>query len=251
MRIKLVFSCEKNIILPIGFNEAIQGLIYRLINDKWLHNEGFVFDKYKFKMFVFSEILEKGHFNKEANYFVFPPKISIIVSSPVDWILQDLAKNALFSKVLNLHKNKIILKEVAVLPKRQFTGNCVIVKTLSPIEVHTTFMKNGIKKTHYYSAYDNEFSILINENLNKKWSSLYKKNCPYELQIIPIGKNKEKIVRFGMNGKSIIIKGWVGFLKLQSQNEFIRFAIDAGLGSRNSQGFGMVEFVRENDENNK
>ncbi len=243
MRLKITLGRKNKIILPKGFNEAIQGIIYRLINDTWLHNEGFQFDNRKFKMFVFSEILQRGYFNKKKGVFLFPPKISILISSPIDWILEDLATNAIFSKILKLGDNDVILEEIAVLPSPSIKHYKIVVKTLSPIEVHSTFEKDGKKKTHYYSAFDKEFSTLVNENLKRKWSSLYKQDCPFDIEIKPKGKNRERIVYFGMGKKYVIIKGWTGYFSLSADPKFLHFALDAGLGSRNSQGFGMVEMV--------
>jgi CRISPR-associated endoribonuclease Cas6 len=47
------------------------------------------------------------------------------------------------------------------------------------------------------------------------------------------------------------VKGWSGFFELTGHPEFLSFALDAGLGSRNAQGFGMVEVVREKKREQK
>ncbi len=36
-----------------------------------------------------------------------------------------------------------------------------------------------------------------------------------------------------------------GYFRLESEPEFLRFALAAGLGSRNSGGFGFIEKVEE------
>jgi CRISPR-associated endoribonuclease Cas6 len=43
--------------------------------------------------------------------------------------------------------------------------------------------------------------------------------------------------------RGTVIKGWTGLFKLDLPEPFFLLAYDSGLGSKNSQGFGMVEVV--------
>ncbi|MGR3303251.1 MAG: CRISPR-associated endoribonuclease Cas6 [Candidatus Scalindua sp.] len=45
--------------------------------------------------------------------------------------------------------------------------------------------------------------------------------------------------------KGTVIKCWTGHFWLGSEPEFLQFAFAAGLGSRNSGGFGFIEKVGE------
>ncbi len=48
MRLSLTFSFTKNLLLPLHYNEILQGLIYRLLDKaiaEKLHDEGFVLGK--------------------------------------------------------------------------------------------------------------------------------------------------------------------------------------------------------------
>ncbi len=243
MKIKITLIGESNIILPKGFNEIIQWFIYSSIKDEWLHDVGFLHGKRAFKLFCFSEILEKGHFNQKKKVFVFPNTISFIVSSPVDWILEKMAGGVFNNSLVNFGNNRLSLKEIAVLKSGKIDSSRIKVKTLSPIEVHTTFEVNGKKKTYYYNPKESDFSKLINENAKKKWTALYGKNCPYEMKIKPKDKIKKRVVQFGQKNSYVIVNGYVGIFELVGRPEFLQFIIDAGLGSRNSQGFGMVEVI--------
>jgi len=49
----------------------------------------------------------------------------------------------------------------------------------------------------------------------------------------------EKVVLF----KDTVIKGWMGIYKLKSHPKILKLAYDTGLGSKNSQGFGMWEVI--------
>lgn len=94
MRIKLEFVSDKLIVLRSGYNSLLQGLIYDLldyVDAVKLHDEGFRFEKRQFRLFTFSEILEKGTFDRKSHIISFVKKLSFILSSPVDWILRQVA----------------------------------------------------------------------------------------------------------------------------------------------------------------
>ncbi|WP_051129557.1 hypothetical protein [Hippea alviniae] len=60
MRIKFTLESNKSIILPVGFKEIIQWFIYNSVKDEWLHNVGFTKGKRSFRLFCFSEILQRA-----------------------------------------------------------------------------------------------------------------------------------------------------------------------------------------------
>jgi len=50
-----------------------------------------------------------------------------------------------------------------------------------------------------------------------------------------------KLLGINLQDRKTFIKGWVGRYKLSGETEFLQFALEAGLGGRNPQGFGMIE----------
>ncbi len=249
MRIKLSLYSEKRIFLKRGFNSNIQALIYNLfnkVNANWLHNEGYKYENRQFRLFTFSSILERGEYNKATGTFIFPNKISLYISSPVNWILEEIAENLLKSNEVQLGNNFLIINSIEILKPIDFTEN-EMVYTITPIEIHSTLKKDDGKKiTYYYSPFETEYNELINKNLIKKWQALYKKECPFSISIKPLfeGNKYEKIIYFGTGENKTLIKGWKGKFNIEGNPEFLQFAYDAGLGSRNSQGFGMIEKVK-------
>ncbi len=243
MRLILSFISDKKIVLPKGYFGYIQGLIYNLLEKadaKWLHEEGFKYEKRKFKLFVFSEINERGII-KNGKFF-FPEKITFSIASPVDWILEQVAKNVILGSEVKLGGNILSLSEIRVLPRIKVKSNEITVKTLSPIEVHSTLLKeDGAKKTYYYNPRENEFSDLIESNLKRKWEILNKRECPYSVEIFPLMANglKERTILL----KGTVIKGWKGRFILKGDKELLSLAFEAGLGTRNSLGFGFIEEV--------
>lgn len=246
MRIKLKFISNESIRIATSYNNLLQGLIYNLLETfsaSFLHNSGFNFENRYFKLFCFSEIFERGFYDKNKKTFIFSDSVSFVVSSPVEWILKEIALNGIRKEVFSLGNNQIRLDEISVIHSHNKTikTNSLIVKALTPIEVHSTLSTlNGAKKTYYYNPREKEFPILTNENAKKKFSAFYKTPCPYELKCTPLSKDLKETIRYFNN---TVIKGYKGSYRLEADPKMLEFIIDAGLGSRNSQGFGMVEIV--------
>lgn len=121
------------------------------------------------------------------------------------------------------------------------------VRALSPIAVYSTLTDAaGKKKTYYYNPWEQEFQVKILENLRHKWAALYKGKDPPSIEgayikPVRVSKRNEAIVKF----KGTVIKGWTGLYELNLPGPYFQLAYDAGLGAKNSQGFGMVEVVRK------
>lgn len=245
MRLKISLISDKDVVLPKEFNYITQALIYNLIDRlpaKWLHDGGFKIEKRSFKLFTFSSILEKGKYQSSKELFIFPYEISFYLSSPVSWILEQVAKNTVFSEELMFGQNEMSISSVEIIKNDEITENKIRINALAPIETHSTLTKgDGSKKTYYYSPSESEYSELINENLRKKWGALNKKDCPHNIKIKPVKMEhcRERIRTF----KGTVIKGWTGHFWLEGEPEFLHFALEAGLGSRNSGGFGFIERV--------
>lgn len=248
MRLKLELVSEKKVVLKKGFIKQIQGLIYNLLEESsatWLHDNGFAYEKRRFKLFSFSSILERAEYDKRRQEFTFPSRISFYVSSPVDWILEQVAQNFVMLNECRLGNNILKITSISVLKKPMIKKNVIKVKALTPITIRST---DNSKKYHTHSPLSENFALLINKNLKKKWQSLYKKECKYNLSIIPLFDDEEKykqVVAYGINldPRQTYIEGWKGKYLLQGEKEFLYFAYDVGLGERNSQGFGMVGVV--------
>ena len=247
MRIKIELISKEKVVLPVGFNRYIQALTYNLIDmvdSNWLHNTGYKIDKKSFKLFTFSSILEKGRYIKEEKLFIFPKEISFTVSSPVDWILEEIAKNTITNDTLQLGNNYLSVRSINVLKQPVFNGDPVKVKAVTPIEIHSTFQKpDGKKITHYYTPFEREFNDMININLKDKWKALFKEEPESDITIKPLfqGNHYERIVYFGTGENKTVVKGWKGNFEISGDKKLIEFAYNTGLGGRNSQGFGMFE----------
>jgi len=260
MRIKMTFANlnGQDIILPVRSTKYfLHYLIYSTFSEqmaKKLYLEGFPINGRKFKLFVFSDILERGKLirNKHIN---FGKQITFYFSSPLDNVLDDFGENVIQKKsipfnALHLHLEKIFFEEEYVF------SDDILVHTLSPITEYSTFDHNGKKLRYYYRPTESEFKNLIEENAKKKYviikqaqgmsvdenavKDLHLDIEPYRFSL----KKDEKIVYF----KGTVIRGYTGVYRLTGSPELIKTTFNAGLGAQSSQGFGMWEVWNNNTE---
>ena len=254
MRVSFRFDPNGGILeLPIHYNHLVQAAIYRNLDEAladWLHNEGYSYGKRRFKFFTFSRLLPRSR-----RYD--PTRKSLRIQGEFTLKIGSLDVDFLESFVLHVVKRggirlngtecRLIAAEVEMPMK---AAGPVVVRALSPIVAYSTLTDgSGRKKTYYYNPWEREFQEKILDNLRRKWAAFHKgKNPPpmegAYIEPVKVSKRNEAIVVF----KGTVIKGWTGLYELCLPEPYFTLAYDAGLGSKNSQGFGMVEVVRKLDE---
>lgn len=245
LKLKISLTSKKNICLKTGFKYLLQALIYNLldrVDSDWLHSTGFKYEKRTFKLFTFSSFLEKPIYKRDKKMFIFQNEVSFVILSPVEWVIKQLANNIILQEKIKIGINEAYISGIEIISEVKIKSKLTRIKTVTPIEVHSTLLtKDGKKKTYYYSPSENDFSKLINLNLKKKWASFFNEDCIYNIKIraVKIEKCREHISSF----KNIIIKAWSGHFYIEGDEKLIEFALNVGLGSRNSNGYGMIEVI--------
>lgn len=245
--LKLAPVAEK-LILPLHYNSLVQGFIYHHLDEvvsNRLHNEGVPFGKRQFRFFTFSRII--GEYRINSGNIEFRGPIEIHIGSIHENVLESLVKHLLTKRLVPLGDEQCELLEIEVEKLPKFTRP-IKVKTLSPITTYSTLTTgNGRKKTYYYSPTENDWELQILANLRRKSQALGWEQDAIELihearvKSIKVEKRDLQIVRY----RETVIKGWTGIYELDLPEPFFYLAYDAGLGSKNSQGFGMVKVVED------
>lgn len=249
MRLKLIFNANKPIICDMNYHQQIQGLIYHVLDDPevqdFLHEQGFSFGKRQFKLFVFSRLMGKARYDKNARQISFSPPVQLYLSSPWTEFLQNLIKGIMSQKILLLGRNTLQIEEVILEPAPSFEEQKNYQATmLSPVTIYSTLLtQEGVKKTYYYAPGEPEFEQLIRQNLIKKAQAFYNEDwSQLPFMIKPLGSvytSQQKIIFF----KNTVIKGWMGRFCLAGDPRLLRLAYDAGIGGKNAQGFGMFSLT--------
>jgi len=242
MRLKVSLNFDQLLTLPISYNHIIQAFLLKNISPKladFLHNKGYIYQNRVFKQFVFSNLFGNYQINKPN--IIFQNEVYFWVTSPISDFLSQFAE-ALFKKELELCGQKVVVSSVEI-KRLEIKEPYLKIKMLSPMTVYSTLTNGDKKKTYYYSPFEADFTELIAGNLRKKYLAFYPDadTTNFELKITPLNVQKyhEKIIRY----KDFIIKGWLGNYALTGSLEALCFAAKAGLGSKNSQGFGCFEQV--------
>lgn len=242
MRISVGFNFEGTLVLPVQYNEIIQGFIYRNLDESlasWLHNHGVKYEKRKFKFFTFSRLMGKYRIKKE-NIVFFPPVEFQIASINKDMI-ESLVNNLLKKGIHKLSGNICQVSKIEVKKPPEYSKE-KIVKAISPITIYSTLVtKDGRKKTYYYSPFEAEWEKQIAMNLIRKAKALGIDVIPNEVSIKPVkvGKKDLKLLIY----KGTVIKAWMGVYLISLPKVLFEIAFDAGIGAKNSQGFGMIEAI--------
>ena len=191
-------------------------------------------------MFTFSRLMGRYQINKYTNSIRFFDDIKVIISSPVNEFCNSVANGILSKRWLDFGKNKVEAEKMLV---RQYSVDKqeVKIKTLSPVVAYSTFLRpDGRKYTCYFQPGEPDYDRLISNNLRKKYQAFYNEEAPAgEVKVEKLGQVKMHVMKY----KSTVIKGYSGKLLLTGPKELLQITVDAGLGSKGSQGFGCVEVI--------
>lgn len=244
MRIRLnIYPKDPPIVLPCHHNHIIQGFIYDHLDPglaNAIHNRGFV-DTHSgrtLKFFTFSRLIPWTSMRVKAGYMQFKGPVSLIVCSPNEAFIESFVTRLTVKEEFTLGQNKIRVKEVELLKSPPYSETCYV-RTLSPIVAYSTFdQPQGGKRVFYYRPQDENFERIVIENLRRKVRTWYGKDvCGGRIKPVLVDDRNKHVVKY----KGTVIEGWSGVYELMLPEEMFRMAFDAGLGAKNSQGFGCVE----------
>ncbi|NPA80247.1 MAG: CRISPR-associated endoribonuclease Cas6 [Thermotogae bacterium] len=236
MQIRLTFDSDAPILLPIHYNEYVQALIYRHLDEelaRFLHDHGFTYGKRRFKLFTFSRIFGKYRLRRGEGLIAFTPPVRLYVGFSKEELARSFIRNVAGRKVV-LEGNSLTVAEAMILNHR--IGEYAVLKTLSPITVYRTLKEKGRRYTRYLSPKDSDFLSLIRANLLKKYELVYGEPYDGDFNLRILKGGREVIIKY----KGTIIKAYDATLSLRGSSELLSVALGCGLGAKNSQGFGMV-----------
>lgn len=242
LRLSINFSCTSKVTLPLSYNYILQSTIFHLLSKILpnIHDVGPVAGKRQFRPFVFSR-LRSNVYQIKNGYISFGSSLNLKIASPDELIIRVLANELLKTSNINLNGNSLVLESLEVTsPKPQ--SNSIVVKTLSPVTVHSTLTSHdGKKKTYFYSPNESDFSSQIMANLLRKSEALgIDIEDPETFKIRAITKSKHRAINY----KGFIIVAWDAEFRINGDKELLKIALNWGIGARNAQGFGMIEEMR-------
>ncbi len=227
--------------IPVQYNRLVQSAIYNGLTADvggFFHDVGFVHGGRAFKMFTFSRLMGRSTFLRSTGMLRFNGPVSLVVASPVPQFCSSLATGLLKVGTVSLGRADLQVNRIQV-SEPKVKGSCVDVKMLSPTVVYSTMTKyDGGKYTCYFQPGEGEFQDLSGRNLAKKYEILTQQSVPQDppYEVIPKSNPKMSVLKY----KGTVIKGYTCFLRLVGPQDLLQVALDAGLGAKNSQGFGCL-----------
>lgn len=233
--------------LPSANLHLFQSMLYSLLPLDMaakIHNEGFNSDGRKMKLFAMSWPVASARPQFGENTIILPLPLKLTVSTPINELVTGFTAGAMTNNDIRIGNNHLICSGIEK-QECKIDLDTAIIKTLSPVTCYASIERNGRNYTKYFGPNDNEFQKGIHFNLMRKLRLLYPdKDTPSEnFTITPIGQVKERVSMFEKGGL-FPIKGWWGKFKLEGSREILQTAIDCGIGSKNSSGWGCITLER-------
>lgn len=242
--ISLIPSNAKNLVLPIQYNHIVQAMIYNLIDadlGQFLHEKGFQVERRTFKMFAFSRLRGNYNIDKKSQKIYFEGPITLTVTSPYEEFCNSIATGLLLKQRVMLGNTQMKVQEV-IFEKEVVDADEIRIITLSPMVVYSTFFRpDGRKYTCYFQPGEKEHDVILDNNIRKKYSAFYEKAPPEGNMVIKsLGRTRLSVINY----KGTVIKGYSGRFILSGPTPLLQMALDAGIGSKNSQGFGCIKLIK-------
>ncbi|QUI23980.1 CRISPR-associated endoribonuclease Cas6 [Vallitalea pronyensis] len=245
MRVYITFESDKPITLPLQYNHIVQAVILNYLGNEsyqeFLHNEGFQYEKRKFKMYTFSRLFGQFIVNKRDKRIVYNKEIHLVIASMDPRLTTCFLNTAFMKENIQFGQNEVRIKEVRI--DQSKVTSPLRVYTKSPITIYSTLTHGDKKKTYYYSPYEPEFEPMLRDNLIKKYIALNGKQ-PEDTQFVITPLNKKRLKERIILYKGFIIKGWDGGFLLEGSEALLNLAYHGGVGNKNAQGLGCLEIMK-------
>lgn len=240
MRLIIHINLHHPLDLPINYHHILQGVIYKgLSNHKgysaFVHNEGYLYEKRQFKMFTFS--------NLEGKYFIrnkricFEDVVKWEIRSPEILFIQTLA--ASFQQEGISFREDTYKDLMITLLDDEIEDDDIIVRMKMPICLYST--EPETKKMYFYRPDEIVFYQLLEDNFARKYQACYGLTPEEDIEVLPVEVHEKD--KYVTRYKNLYISGWKGIYRIRGKRKYLNFLYATGLGSKNSQGFGMFEVI--------
>ena len=252
MRFKLHLNIDKSKtgeLLPASYQYELSAFIYRTIarGDSdfatWLHSNGFQLEDRKFKLFTFSQ-LELPRWKMEGDRLrVISDSLTLTLSFLPERSTEEFIKGVFSEQAFTLGDKKskisLIVRQIESLPAPQYR-EVMEFQTLSPMCLSR---RNEEGRIDYLSPAHEAAGEIILNNLLRKYEAFFGK--PYagtaDFAFEPLSEPRSKLITIKANTpQQSKIRGFMCRFRLKAPAELMRIAYEAGVGEKNSTGFGII-----------
>lgn len=249
MRLRIKFGIEPGSALDFNYQWPLSAMTYSCLSNaapdftRTLHDLGFPqLDGPSFKFFTFSTLwagkgktrIEKGKLAFDTDHLIWK------FGSPIPAVSTLFAEGLLSMKLVRIANLEAEVMEVSDDREPELGNGLAYFNCISPLVASVIDEKLGHR---YLSPDQASFWTTVENNLYKKWETLHGKPPSGKVIFRP----DYGYISSRSTGKKIIIKdryivkGHLVPFSVQGPPELVSLGYNAGFGSRNSLGFGMVE----------
>lgn len=245
MRLHIVFSPPRAVCLPWHYMHLLHGFLYGAIARAspdvggFLHDHGYASGAHRYKMLVFSRLYPRRAARRPDGLELAPP-IHWWVSSPLAAPMEALAVALLTEGRAVLGDASLEVEKVEVEPPPEFSGR-VRCETLSPLVASTGVQKGEKLHKKFLSPSDPIFWQVLEANLRRKAEALgMSLPAEAEVRFASMGEWRSRL----LYSQGTQVRGYEGRFTMEGDEPLLRLAYEAGLGERNTQGFGMFRVIK-------
>lgn len=240
MQLVVHIHLDEPLVLPINYNHILQAVVYRSLSimpdfSEFLHEGGFARGQRQYKMFHFSQL--SGEYRVQSRQITFYSEVSFEVRSPEPLLIRLLGES-IWKQGITFGDNLYTDIDLELYDYTVEESD-ILIRMKSPVTVYSTDpVTNGIC---YYEPDDPQFYELIQDNFYRKYQAYYGVTPVSLIRMNPHGDRKPK--KFVTRYKESYISAWYGTYQLSGRRKYLDFLYQTGIGSKNSQGFGMFEIL--------
>lgn len=242
MRIRVVMSAPRAVILPWNYQHYLMGAIYeRLIAlgpelERHFHEEGIQLGNKCYRLFTFSKLFPRYARGTDQGLYIEPP-VHWYVSSPLPYLMDAFARSVLPGPTIRISRVTLEIRHAYVVPDVPPEGECML-RTISPIVTSEGVQQeDGRLWKRYLTPDEPKFWTNLAANIRNKALALGLDVGDEPVEFQPAGTWRSRLIEI----QGSRVRAFEGTFIARGNNQLIRLGYQAGFGERNSQGFGMVE----------
>lgn len=235
--LRIAMYTHKRATLPIAYNQLVQGMLYSCWRESHPEVHGTAGERHVSR-FTFGPIEGGVTPDSRSKTVQLQGTASIEVRSPSEELIDELATKLASRGTVRIGAHELELvnlesRDRLIFPERS------LVCMRAPVVAYRTVDEYG--HTQPFSPADPEWHEIVAANAEQKLWELGLEP-QRELQIVPMDRTLHKCVtRF----KGTYITGWKGDLIVSADSQTMATLWCLGLGSKNSDGFGMFDIIEK------
>ncbi len=236
MRSLIHLISEDDAVIPINYQHALSSALYSFIRSANPDLSSSLHHSQDFKFFNFSMMkVPKPAIKGPEIHLKKGTHVMFNFSSPAGDILEATISGMLSKGAMEILGSRFIIENIEITHTPEFSSKARF-RTLSPIYID--LVKEDGRRWDLMPT-DPEWKARIEDNSRKKYAHYFGKEYKGDFDIAEIRKMSTKRINIGG-------QWWrashVEFL-LKANPDMLKFLWDTGMGSRNSQGFGCLEYM--------